>query len=307
MNQFFDPAGGGTPGNGSPLADLVLNDGLQDIDFQRIGSATVADGELVVSTSLSAASTQPFFINDAVAIRPFVPPDDTDGDGMPDAWEDMFVGLSKDDPSDRDEDILDVDGLTNFEEYQNGTDPTDSDTDDDMLSDGEEVNNRGTDPTNPDTDGDDLSDNVETDTGIYLSPIDTGTDPLIVDSDGDRVPDGVEVEEGSDPNDINSLPGDGSGGLIAYYVLGGTTGNQAYGSGLGMDFDVGENPVVITALGVFDDSSDGIGEGVTLTVSIWERDPFDETLALGQVWACSRVYQRLGWSTDRWESLHRPR
>lgn len=69
VNQFFDPAGGGTPGNGGPLADLVLNDGAQDIDFQRIGSVTVADGDLVVSASLSAASSQPFFINDAIAIN----------------------------------------------------------------------------------------------------------------------------------------------------------------------------------------------------------------------------------------------
>ena len=69
VNQFFDPAGGGTPGNGGPLSDLVINDGTRDIDFQSIGLVTVADGELVVSASLSAASTQPFFINDAIAIN----------------------------------------------------------------------------------------------------------------------------------------------------------------------------------------------------------------------------------------------
>lgn len=69
VNQFFNPAGGGTPGNGGPLSDLVLNDGTRDIDFQSIGLVTVADGELVVSTSLSAASTQSFFINDAIAIN----------------------------------------------------------------------------------------------------------------------------------------------------------------------------------------------------------------------------------------------
>ena len=68
VSQFHATSSGG-PGDGGPLADLVLNDGTADINFQRIGLVTVADGELVVTTSLSAASTQDFFINDAIAIN----------------------------------------------------------------------------------------------------------------------------------------------------------------------------------------------------------------------------------------------
>lgn len=62
----------------------------------------------------------------------------------------------------------DGDGLTNAEEEELGTDPDNPDTDDDLLSDGDEVN-------------------------IY------GTDPLVADSDGDGWKDGKEVNEGTDP------------------------------------------------------------------------------------------------------------
>ena len=108
---------------------------------------------------------------------------DSDADGMPDAWETangLVVGI---DDSALDEDTNGgADGLTNLEEYQRGTDPQDSDTDDDGLKDG-----------------------VETDTGTYDSPTDTGTNPLVDDTDGDGYLDGAEVVAGSDPTDPNSL------------------------------------------------------------------------------------------------------
>jgi hypothetical protein len=48
---------------------------------------------------------------------------DTDGDGMPDAWEEKY-GLNPLDPSDADKD-LDNDGFSNLLEYKAGTDPKD--------------------------------------------------------------------------------------------------------------------------------------------------------------------------------------
>ena len=81
--------------------------------------------------------------------------DDIDGDGLSDVWElgnfgNITLYGSQDDP--------DNDGLNNSQEYQAGTDPTDTDTDDDGMLDGWEVE-YGLDPTdshdaNEDLDGD---------------------------------------------------------------------------------------------------------------------------------------------------------
>ncbi len=49
-------------------------------------------------------------------------PEDSDNDGMPDWWEELY-GLDPDDDSDADDD-LDGDGVSNADEYENGTDPT---------------------------------------------------------------------------------------------------------------------------------------------------------------------------------------
>jgi hypothetical protein len=58
-----------------------------------------------------------------------------------------------------------------------------------------------------DDDGDGLLDAVETDTGLFLSPLNTGTSAVDPDSDGDGFDDGTETGAGSDPNDPESTPG----------------------------------------------------------------------------------------------------
>ena len=69
---------------------------------------------------------------------------DSDVDGLPDSWELQYFGDLVQDPSDD----YDHDGLTNFQEYQLGTDPTKWDTDGDGVDDGTEVA-QGKNPLDP--------------------------------------------------------------------------------------------------------------------------------------------------------------
>jgi hypothetical protein len=80
---------------------------------------------------------------------------DSDGDGMPNRWErahglDPFRANARGNP--------DRDGLRNLMEFASSTDPQDADTDDDGLTDGDEVNDFETDPADDDTDDDGVLD-----------------------------------------------------------------------------------------------------------------------------------------------------
>lgn len=136
---------------------------------------------------------------------------DTDGDGMPDAYELVNTNPPSGTALNPEDDLENGgagDGLTNLQEYEIGTNPNDPDTDDDTLEDGDEVTGAGlrpaTDPNDSDTDGDKLSDGAETNTGVYVSVADTGTNPTAVDSDGDALHDGVETNSGIFVDDTNT-------------------------------------------------------------------------------------------------------
>ena len=101
---------------------------------------------------------------------PAVTPFDSDGDGLPDEWEETY-GLDPLDPTGANgpDGDLDGDGLTNFIEYRCGLNPSSGDSDGDGIpdknedSDGDHLINlqeltRGTLPDNMDTDDDGLTD-----------------------------------------------------------------------------------------------------------------------------------------------------
>jgi len=120
---------------------------------------------------------------------------DSDGDVMPDDWE-VENGLDPNDDGTTDIDNgpfgdPDGDSLTNGGEWSYGTQANNVDSDDDGLTDGEEVYDWRTDPANEDTDSDGLSDYDEV--SIH------GTDPNDRDSDGDGMPDDWEVANSLDP------------------------------------------------------------------------------------------------------------
>jgi len=63
---------------------------------------------------------------------------DTDGDGIPDTWENTYEAMDMYDPNDATQDY-DQDELNNSNEYQQNTDPGNPDSDNDGFFDGEEV------------------------------------------------------------------------------------------------------------------------------------------------------------------------
>lgn len=138
---------------------------------------------------------------------------DSDGDGFPDEYEVLHAGSNT--GLNRDDDLENDgagDGLTNWEEYELGTDPTLADSDGDGLDDGDEVTGAGvrppTDPTSDDTDGDGLKDGVESNTGAFAGAGNTGTNPILPDTDGDGLTDGAENNSGIfvDASDTGTSP-----------------------------------------------------------------------------------------------------
>lgn len=213
---------------------------------------------------------------------------DTDGDGLPDAWEmATFGNLLQTATGD-----ADSDGIPNYIELNFGTNANADDTDGDGLKDGLEFNVLGTNPKLADTDGDGLSDGAEVNTH-HTNPLAADTDldglndneeintystnPLVTDSDNDDYPDGVEVAKGTDPANAASFP------LLSSFARALTGGDAGEGLDLTGNFkyafNVGTNgaPGLIRGLNFTDDTNDGAG-GITISpgaeIAAWEGVPY---------------------------------
>ncbi len=154
-------------------------------------------GNGVIDSYEVFAGDLPVFAKYRIGADPFAV--DTDGDGLTDSFELLKLGTfpEEDDPiqviihsTEGDysvavavgtDDDPDGDGLSNLDEQNNGTDPLSADSDDDGLSDADEVLIWTTDPCDADSDDDGLTDGAE---------VALGTDP--------NNPDGVEDYWSSD-------------------------------------------------------------------------------------------------------------
>lgn len=200
----------GDRARGDTVMQVFLEAGAHDIEFihyERGGGAGVS-----VYIHKGVSDFPPPVGEDSYELlEAWLNPADTDGDGMPDAYE-----LENDlDPNVNDAaGDKDGDGLTNLEEFLRGTRANNPDTDGDGLNDNVETGtgiwvsatNTGTNPLAADTDGDGLRDGVETNTGTFVSATDTGTNPFMVDTDGDGTGDGAEVTLGTNPLVANPPP-----------------------------------------------------------------------------------------------------
>lgn len=136
--------------------------------------------------------------------------DDSDKDGMQDGWE-VDNGLNPKRSRDAALDP-DGDGLSNLEEFGVNTNPQNPDTDNDTLTDGDEVLVHHTNPRSADTDRDGVEDGEE---------IRSGTDPLnFADSDRDGMSDDWENIFGTDPSVDDALTdadNDGAINILEFY------------------------------------------------------------------------------------------
>lgn len=166
-----------------------------DINSQQQVWSYPASGRLSLSNEGALFITQADGVITAINIG-----GDSDGDGIADWWEELY-GLNSHDDTDA---LLNADNdeLTNLEEFQHSTNPLNEDSDNDGLSDSDEVNTHQSNPLNNDTDNDGMYDAWEVTHDLNL----LNEYDAFADADNDDISNIDEFTEGTDPTDGESKP-----------------------------------------------------------------------------------------------------
>lgn len=174
-------------------ASVTLSAGLHELRleyFENIGDA-----------GLQLSWTRPDGVSETIppaCLFHAVGTVDSDGDGMPDWWEEKFAF----DPADPSDAMLDPDGdgYANLAEFHAGTNPNSPDTDADGMPDAWELANGTVAFVNDalaDPDGDGL---------VNVEEMRHGTNPLLSDTDGDGLTDYEESAQlGTDPTVVDNV------------------------------------------------------------------------------------------------------
>lgn len=105
-----------------------------DLDLPVAGNAERGNyGDITVNGTLNGDYRVTFNEQTGAYTLALLPPPDADGDGLPDAWENLY-GFNPNGAGDAAVDF-DADGLTNLQEYQKGTHPWRADSDFDGVND----------------------------------------------------------------------------------------------------------------------------------------------------------------------------
>ena len=180
-----------TDGDGMSDGWEVLYSGVAGVDPITMANSSELesdqDNDSLTLLEESVADTDPLL-------------NDTDGDGLLDGWEARYSESSGVDPlvnvtTDELSSDEDKDGLTLWDEYRNGTNPFDVDTDSDGMSDGWEVLYSGVAGVDPITmaNSSELESDQDNDSLTLLEESVADTDPLLNDTDGDGLLDGWEA------------------------------------------------------------------------------------------------------------------
>ena len=184
-------ADGGTITFGFQADNPKSNESIENIELFEMGmfeNTKLSDDDKIIDTDNDGLSDT--FEENVLFTDPNL--SDTDGDLLGDYYEyiilktnPLLIDTDSNGIEDGKEDF-DKDKLSNYEEFLAETDPFECDTDEDDLSDYDEVSEYNTNPLNFDTDGDELSDGED---------VELGFSPLLADSNNNGIIDSKEKLE----------------------------------------------------------------------------------------------------------------